>query len=316
MRYIAVASSRAGTGRLRSVKEALRAWFPEREVSLIVDPPRIVVDSLCRAHRGEGLRLIAVGGDGTVHRLLAAAARYDIPVGILPHGTANDLARTIGLKGNIRECCRVIRAGRTKAVDLVAVNRSVFATCGGLGLPSCVAIRHNCDCSTPGPPFTHARFLRRATYLLTALHELSRTHSVEVRIDNGSTLYSGQAMAVVFSNQARFGAFFSLSPEAADDDGAFDLCAIPDPRNHLREVRIVLQAALGRRVILPGLVRGRLRHVRILTDRVVPFFGDGEILTRNRDFRVEILPQAVRLIVPARLPAEEIESCASTASWS
>ncbi len=137
---------------------------------------------------------------------------------------------------------------------------------------------------------------------------------MEVRIDNGAPFYSGRAMALVLSNQARFGVFFSLSPGAADDDGVFDLCAIPDPHNHLREVRIVLQAALGRGAILPGFVRGRFRHVRILTDRVVPFFGDGEILTRGRDFRVEILPQAVRLIVPARLPTEEIESCASIVS--
>jgi diacylglycerol kinase family enzyme len=121
-------------------------------------------------------------------------------------------------------------------------------------------------------------------------------------------------MAVVFSNQARFGVFFSLSPKAVDDDGLFDLCAISDPQSHLREAAIVLRAALGRGTIVPGVVRTRLRRARILTDRVVPFFGDGEILTHDRDFRIEIRPQAVRLIVPETIPKEEIESCLSTAS--
>jgi diacylglycerol kinase (ATP) len=313
--YIFVVSSRAGTGRLGSVRQSLRAYFPEREVSLIVDPSGSLIDSLCRDHRSGGLRLIAVGGDGTVHRLLTAAVQHDVPIGILPHGTANDLARTIGLKRDVRECCRVIRAGRTRAIDLVAVNGRLFATCGGLGLPSCVAIRRNCGCSLKRSHFLHTRFVRKTAYLLDALHELSRNHAVEVRIDSCGPLYRGRTMAVVFSNQARFGVFFSLSPKAVDDDGVFDLCAIPDPQSHLREAGIVLRAALGRGAILPGVVRSRLRRARILTDRVVPFFGDGEILTHDRDFRIEILPQAVRLIVPERAPAEEIASCVSTASW-
>jgi len=123
-------------------------------------------------------------------------------------------------------------------------------------------------------------------------------------------------MAVVFSNQPRFGVLFSVSPKAVDDDGLLDLCAIPDPGSHLREAGIVLQAALGRGVVLPGVVRGRLRHAHILTDSVVPFFGDGEILTRDREFKITVLPEAVRMIVPGSVPAEEIEPCASTASWS
>ena len=316
MRYIVVLSSRAGGGRLWSVRELLRASLPEREVSLVVDPSNPVIDSLCRAHRTEGLRLVAVGGDGTVHRLLTAAARYDVPIGILPHGTANDLARTIGLRRDIGECCRVIRADHTRAIDLVAVNGNLFATCGGLGLPSCVAMRCNSCRSLREAPFARTRLLRRTTYLLTALHELGRSHSVEVRIDNCGPLYSGRVMAVVFSNQPRFGVLFSVSPKAVDDDGLLDLCAIPDPGSHLREAGIVLQAALGRGVVLPGVVRGRLRHAHILTDSVVPFFGDGEILTRDREFKITVLPEAVRMIVPGSVPAVEIESCASTASWS
>jgi diacylglycerol kinase (ATP) len=314
VRYIVVMSSRAGDGRLRSAQGLLSGFLPEREVSVIIDPSSPVIESLCRAHGSEGLRLVAVGGDGTVHRLLTVAARLDVPIGILPHGTANDLARSIGLKRDIRECCRVILADHTRAIDLVAVNGKLFATCGGIGLPSRVAIRHNCCRSLKEAPVVRARLLRRTTYLLAALHELGRSRSVEIRIDNCRPPYSGRVMAVVFSNQPRFGVFFSLSPKAVDDDGLLDLCAIPDPRSHLRKAGIVLQAALGRGAILSGVVRDRLRHARILTDRVVPFFGDGEILTRNREFEIEILPKAVRLITPETAPTEEIESCALTAS--
>ncbi len=316
MRYIFVIGSRAGTGRLRSVEQLVSASFPERVNSLLIDPPDTLIDVLCRARHQEGLRLVAVGGDGTVHRLLAAATRYDVPIGILPHGTANDLARTIGLNRSMKQCYRVIRADHTRAIDLIAVNGRLFATCGGLGLPSAVAIRRNRHRSLEGAIRGHVSALKKTTYLLGALRELGRSHSVEIRIDTCDELWSGRVMAVVFSNQARFGVHFSLSPNAVDDDGVFDLCAIPDPGSRFCQLGIVLQAALGRGIVLRGVVHSRLRRARILTDRVVPFFGDGEILTYSRDFKIAILPHAVRLIVPKRVPIKEVGSCASATSWS
>ncbi len=142
--------------------------------------------------------------------------------------------------------------------------------------------------------------LRKIAYLLAALRELSQSHSLKVRIENCGPLWSGRAMAVVLSNQARFGVLFSLSPGAVDDDGLFDLCVIPDPGSHFREVGIVLKAALGRKAILPGVIRSRLCYARILTDRTVPFFGDGEILGHGRELKIAIRPQAVRFIVPGK----------------
>jgi diacylglycerol kinase family enzyme len=300
MRYICVISSRAGTGQSRSLLPLLSGHFPGPGNSLFLDPPDALIDAHCLEHRSEELRLVAVGGDGTIRRLLSAAVKYDVPIGILPNGTANDLARAIGLKGGMEECCRVIQADKTRAIDLIEVNGRLFATCGGLGLPSYAAFHGNRRCRSKGTPWIQARILRKTTYLGAALRELCRDHSVEARIENGSPLWSGRAMAVVFSNQSRFGALFSVSPKAVDNDGIVDLCVIRDPGSHLRELGIVLQAALGRKAILPGVTRSRLCQARILTDRVVPFFGDGEILAHDREFKITILPRTVRFIVPER----------------
>jgi len=310
MRYICVISSRAGNGQSRSVVRLLSEYFSGPRTSLLLNPPRTLIDLLCRAHRSDELRLIAVGGDGTIHRLLALAVKHAVPIGILPNGTANDLARTIGLKRSMEECCRVIQADRTRAMDLIEVNGRLFATCGGLGLPSSVAIQRNCRCSLKRASWLHTRGVRKISYLLSALRELGRNHSMAVRIDNCGPLWNGRAMAVVLSNQARFGVLFSVSPKAVDNDGIIDLCVIPDPVSPFREAGIVLQAALGRNAISPGVTRIRLHRARILTDRVVPFFGDGEILANGREFNVSILPQAVRFIVPERFAADEVQSCA------
>ena len=115
-------------------------------------------------------------------------------------------------------------------------------------------------------------------------------------------------MAVVVSNQARFGALFSVSPAAVNTDGFFDLCVIADPASRFRELGIVLRAVLGKEMFGPGITHSRLHRARILTDRMVPFFGDGEILSRNRDFRIKILPRTLRLIVPEKAAMEEFNS--------
>jgi diacylglycerol kinase (ATP) len=306
MRYIFIVSSRAGAAQRKFVRRLLSSHFPGRRSLLLLDPPDILVDLLCRAYYSEGLRLIAVGGDGTIQRLLKTAVRYEIPIGILPCGTANDLARAIGLKRNLKECCDVIEADYTRVIDLIAVNGKLFATCGGLGLPSSVAILHNCH--RKKAPRLSAGGFRKASYFLNALLALGRKHSVNARIHGSRLQWSGCAMAVVISNQPRFGALFSVSLKEVNNDGIFDLCIISDPANRIRELRIVLQAALGKETIGQGVGHCCLRHARILTDGIVPFWGDGEILSYSRNFRIDILPRAVRLIVPERASIEEVRA--------
>jgi YegS/Rv2252/BmrU family lipid kinase len=290
-------------------------FLPKQQKTLLFDPSDALIDALCRTHHSGDLRLVAVGGDGTVHRLLTAAARYEIPIGILPRGTANDLARAIGLKMRMEYDLDVIRADHMRSIDLITVNGKPFATCGGMGLPSSVAIRRNCRNLRNGTAWVGSRGLRKTAYFMAAFQELRRRHAMGICIEDGGMLWSGHAMAVVISNQAHFGGFFSLSPKAVHDDGVFDLCVIPDPANCVREAGIVLCAALSRGSMLPGLVRGRMRHARVCADRDAPFFGDGEILTCGRKFSIAIRPRAVRLIVPESAVDKEIEPCAPAASW-
>ncbi len=314
VRYIFVISTGAGMGWLDSLASLVAGYFPDRPTTLLFDPSDALIDSLCRAYCSEALRLVAVGGDGTVNRLLTPAARYGIPIGILPRGTANDLARAIGLKRSPKYDLGIIRGDQMRSIDLISVNGRYYVTCGGLGLPSSVVIRRNCGFSGFGAARIRSACLRKSVYLISAFLELSRRHAVEVSLDNGRQIWNGRSMAAIFSNQARFGAFFSLSPEAVNDDGAFDYCLIPEPANRLRGAGIVLRAAMGKGAVLPGTIKGRLRYARIRTDGDVPFFGDGEILTHGREFSIELRPRAVRLIVPEETANEEIETCAPAAS--
>ena len=65
--------------------------------------------------------VVAVGGDGSYHGLLAPLRGSNVPLGLIPLGTANDLATGNGVPLTIEEACQVIRVGATRQVDLVVV---------------------------------------------------------------------------------------------------------------------------------------------------------------------------------------------------
>jgi diacylglycerol kinase family enzyme len=89
------------------------------------------------------LTIVAVGGDGTVNRVVNTQHPREAAIGIIPLGTANDLAAALGIPDDPTAACRVIRAGRTRWIDPVGVNAKRFATCGGIGLAAEAAMRGN-----------------------------------------------------------------------------------------------------------------------------------------------------------------------------
>src|SRR5579863_3726725 len=84
-------------------------------------------------------RVVIGGGDGTLNRVLEALIEFKLPVGILPLGTANDLAATLGIPQSIAEACSIIALGNQRRIDLGWVNGKHFLNEGSLGLSTHIA---------------------------------------------------------------------------------------------------------------------------------------------------------------------------------
>lgn len=245
----------------------------------------------------DGLTIVAVGGDGTINRVVNAARSCDATIGIIPLGTANDLAAALGIPDDSIAACRVILAGRSHRIDLVGVNARRFATCGGVGLAAEAAVRAN--------RWRHsnrrlAGGLRWALYPIAAICEIasgSQSGVLEIRCE-GERL-AAESMTLVISNQARFGGRFATSPGASNTDGLFDLCEIRKPRSMARMFWVVLRALAGRLDLMHEVVRMRGTMATLTTPRAIRFFGDGEILDVARSFEIRLLPSALRVLAPA-----------------
>ena len=83
--------------------------------------------------------VVVVGGDGTVNEVINGLVGSDIVMGIIPTGTANDLASYYRLPHNIEKACDIVLQRRIHRADLISVNNRYFITAGGLGFPSEVA---------------------------------------------------------------------------------------------------------------------------------------------------------------------------------
>lgn len=291
MRVHFIINPRAGRGLSRGLLDAIREEFCDHDIALATDyrelpsapPPDTVV---------------AVGGDGTVNLAIRACARTQAILGILPRGSSNDLARALGIPTRLTAACAVIRDGHVARIDLLRVNGTRFATCGGLGLGAAVAIRANRWRRSGGRARPSWAALGRRIYPLAAMAELA--HEVQpfhARLESGRNTRETLCAALLVSNQPKCGGFCT-SPSASHRDGLLDLCEIVASANRRRLAWISWQALRGHLDRCQEVTHHRATALRITTDRFLPFFGDGEILCRAHRFDVSVQGRALRIAVP------------------
>lgn len=230
--------------------------------------------------------IIAAGGDGTVVRLIGRAIALDVPIGVVPLGTFNDLAHTLALPFDVGEACDVIAAGRTRAIDVARVNGVYYVNEASIGISSRLARLQTRD--------EKQRFgvLSFAVSALRAFRH-ARPIRAEVAFDNRTERF--KTIQLTVANSHHFGGFFTVG-DAAIDDGWLDLYAVEI--NNFAQAFSAAQAIFaGRRRSVPGLRSYRAAVFRIFTRRPHRITADGEPAgTTPAVF--EIIPRALRVFAP------------------
>lgn len=231
--------------------------------------------------------VLAAGGDGTVAEVMAAAHERDIPMGIVPLGTANIVARELGLPAGWRKATRraLERFPATRAVDLARVNDGYMALAAGIGFDAMV-MRHT-------PPVLKY-WLGRAAYFLAGAWWLPRAPMFEctIRADGEETRIT--AVVVLVVNAGMLGAApFRFGPNIAIDDGWLDVC-IYRPRTALDRVgmlwKIFRQRAGGETML-----QRKARSVEIKAPDIPWHEVDGEV-HRGNVLRAEIVAGGVHVV--------------------
>jgi diacylglycerol kinase (ATP) len=234
--------------------------------------------------------VILGGGDGTIRGGLRALKEANSVLGILPLGTANNLARNLGIPSRLEEACEVLAQGVTATIDLGVVNERLFLNVAGMGLSTEI---------NTGVPSGLKKKWGVVGYAIAALKVLRRTRQFTAEIECDGKSRMVRALQITVCNGRHFGAGLTIHPDARIDDERLDLCAFQV--DHWWQP-FVMAAALrsGRHLDLRGVQLQQGKAMTIRTRRKMWIDTDGEVLTQTPAV-FSILPNALRVIRKAEV---------------
>ena len=241
--------------------------------------------------------IIIAGGDGSigdaVNGLMRTAQSKQgraVPLGILPTGSANDLAFALGLPTDLKQAAKVIAAGKTKAMDLGKLNDHYFVNNSAAGLEPYVTLKHEKIHWIKG-------ILR---YLVAAVQAIMDKPEWQANVQWDDGEFKGKISLMSIGNGRRTGGFF-MTPHADPFDGKLTLAF------GYRSTRLGLFQALprafnedkGNYVDMDGMYEVQATRISIHLDPPSPAHTDGELFPNwMQDFEYEILPNCLNIIVP------------------
>jgi diacylglycerol kinase (ATP) len=251
----------AGGGRAARLVPSIRERFARGAATVVVTTRAGEAEELAARAAADGVeRVVAVGGDGTVQEVvngLLLEDGQDTGIGIVPVGTGNDLARSLGLPRRIEEAWSVAIGPATRRIDVARARCGErtrwFASAGGIGF----------DAQVAAAMATRSGWQRgRAGYLLTTLSELRRFSNRRVRLtlDDGTAEHA--VLFVAIANGAYYGGGMRIAPDAATDDGALDVCIVGDI-SRMTAIRQLPNLYRGTHVNHPAVAIARARRVTI-----------------------------------------------------
>jgi diacylglycerol kinase (ATP) len=293
MRAVVIINPIAGPGRRRTLNrcaEIARSVLSTHGYSAEV----VVTESPTDASRfardavSSGAKLVvAWGGDGTINGAGSALAGTSLPLGIVPGGSGNGLARDLDLPRDPARALAVAATGRERAIDAGDLQGSLFFNIAGIGLDAEIAAR----IAAPGA--------RRGLsgYIITTVRELRRYEPqvYSIRIDD-SGVVERRALLVALANSRQYGNGAKIAPHARLDDGAIDLVVV---EGHTMWSVVSRLPALFRGTLEdgPDLLMRRATQLSISAERPIRFHVDGEPRWGPETVTLRVHPGALRVRV-------------------
>jgi YegS/Rv2252/BmrU family lipid kinase len=288
-----VVNPAAAGGRLgrewSSVERRLRDLGLVPEV-VFTEAPWHAVELAEQAVREGVETVIAAGGDGTVCEVAMGIYRGGGGrLAILPLGTGNDAARTLGVPLKFEDAVRVAMDGRCRAVDLIR--------CGEYLVPNAIGIGLTGDISQRAARIKWIRGF--IVYLVTALVSIVRFPTPQVRLETPEgILYDGEMTIIAVHNGPTSGGGFKLTPGAVPDDGLLDVALVPGigPLGRLPRLVAAMRGTLGTK---PGTIELQAPWIELHFSEPLPIHIDGNVTTLEPPLaRFEIVPRAIDVLVP------------------
>ncbi|MGI4021026.1 MAG: diacylglycerol/lipid kinase family protein [Janthinobacterium lividum] len=230
--------------------------------------------------------LIAAGGDGTVNIVAKIAPDFNLPVLILPYGSANGMARELAIPSQVEAAYDLLGNYKIKPVDLLLINNFTCVHLADVGLNARIVKRFEED--PKRGLSTYAKHLWNEVFLI-------RSRRFKIEVDG--KLISRRAVSITFANASKYGTGAVINPTGKIDDGKFELCIVkPFPKLKIfslawKMFRGTLQTSAYFEVISST-------KAIVTTKKGIVLQVDGEVIGKVKNIEISIKPQALKLLLP------------------
>ena len=258
--------------------------------AVYTEAPYHAADLARRMVAAGATRILVAGGDGTVCETAEglAEAGGGCELAVLPLGTGNDAARTLGIPTDLDQAARTALGGTVREVDLIRVGDRLVLNAIGIGLTADINERA-----------ARIKWIRGiAVYLGTAAVSLFKFRAPEVRIVAADRVIDSTMTILAVHNGPTTGGGFALTPDAVPDDGLLDVTLVPDVPVTGRLQRLV-GGLRGTVHTMAGSVALQTSVLELHHDEPLAVHFDGNPGTLEGPVtRFEIVPKALKVVVP------------------
>ncbi len=275
-------------GRTLKLLPKVEQELDARRIPFRVERTRGLEDGVERALRAvEAAEVpVVISGDGLLGAVGGAMAGSDTPLGIVPGGRGNDLARVLGIPDDPVAAVAVIAAGQSRRIDVGEANGKRFLGIVSIGFDS-EANRIANETS-----FLRGNLVYAYAALLTLL--TWKPGRFTVRAGEERVRFTGYSVSV--ANNRAFGGGMFIAPDAELDDGEFDIVTVGEV-GKLRFVSNLPKVFKGTHVDEDEVRVFRASQLELTASRPFPVFADGEHLT-DLPASLRVLPRALSVLVP------------------
>jgi diacylglycerol kinase (ATP) len=229
-------------------------------------------------------RVVAVGGDGTVKLVAGVLKETPIPLGILPAGSANGMAKELDIPLDINEALKIITEGTIKKIDLIKINEEELCIhLGDIGMNATIVKQF--ETYKKRGMWGYAKALIKVLFLKKKFRSTVITDSKTVK---------RHAYMIVIANAKKYGMGAVINPKGKLGDSFFE---------------VVIVRKLNLFAVLNGIFKGesfnprkveviQTRNLELHTQQKVHFQIDGEYLGKTASVKARILPQILNIIIP------------------
>jgi YegS/Rv2252/BmrU family lipid kinase len=276
-------------GRTLKLLPAVEQELDQRRIPFRVERTRGLEDGVERALRAVEANEVPVviSGDGLVGAIGGAMAGSETPLGIVPGGRGNDLARVLGIPDDPVAAVAVLAAGESRRIDVGEANGKPF-----LGI---VSVGFDSECNRLANEVTIIR--SNLVYVYSLFRTLLTWKPARFTIRSESERIRTSGYSISVANNSTFGGGMRIAPQALLDDGLLDVITVGEV-GKLRFVANLRKVFNGTHIDDEQVRMFRASRVEITASRPFPVYADGEHLT-ELPVSVRVLPRALSVLAPA-----------------